>query len=57
VLCFYHSHAQNKDSNISGQIKDAQNEPLKDVTIYLLRSTDSSLVKFSAPDKNGFFEF
>jgi len=57
VLCFCNVHAQNKDSNIIGQIKSAQNEALKDVAVYLLRSGDSSLVKFTAPDKNGYFEF
>lgn len=36
---------------------DIQNVPVRDVTVYLLRSADSSVVRFTVCDKEGKFEF
>lgn len=54
---FYTAKAQASDCKIIGETADIQNIPLKDVTVYLLRSADSSVVKFTVSDKNGRFEF
>ena len=54
---FCTANAQTNDSKIIGKIADIQNAPVKDVTVYLLRSADSSLVKFAVCDKDGKFEF
>ncbi len=55
--CFYAAFSQNSGPKITGHVKDANNNAITDVTVYLLKAVDSSLVKFSAPDKNGVFEF
>jgi iron complex outermembrane receptor protein len=57
MLCFYAAFAQTAALKISGRIRDAKNNPVTQITVYLLRSADSSLIKFSVPDKNGGFEF
>jgi len=38
-------------------VADIQNVPVRDVTVYLLRSADSSVVRFTICDKEGKFEF
>jgi len=38
-------------------VADIQNVPVRDVTVYLLRSADSSVVRFTICDKEGRFEF
>jgi len=42
---------------ISGTLKAADNKAIDAATVALLRSNDSSLVKYSVSDKNGAFEF
>jgi len=57
LTSFYSADAQTNDSKIIGNIADIHNVPVKDVTVYLLRSADSSMVKFAVCDKDGKFEF
>lgn len=42
---------------ISGKIMDQQNKPIHGATVSLLKIKDSSVVKFTATDKNGDYEF
>lgn len=44
-------------STISGKVNDQQNKPLQGATVSLLKSKDSSVVKFTATNKNGDYEF
>jgi iron complex outermembrane receptor protein len=54
---FCTANAQTNDSKIIGKVADIQNTPVKDVTVYLLRSADSSVVKLAVCDKEGKFDF
>lgn len=54
---FYTANAQTNDCKIVGKVADIQNAPVRDVTVYLLRSADSSMVKLAVCDKDGKFEF
>ena len=42
---------------ISGRVSDEQNNPLQSATVSLLKATDSTVVKFTATDKKGNYEF
>ena len=42
---------------ISGRVSDEQNNPLQGATVSLLKATDSTVVKFTATDKKGNYEF
>ncbi|OCX53966.1 hypothetical protein BEL04_06730 [Mucilaginibacter sp. PPCGB 2223] len=54
---FCTANAQTNNGTIIGLVADIQNVPVKDVTVYLLRSADSSVVKFTICNKDGKFEF
>ena len=47
----------NAQSIIQGMVMDVQNNPIKDATVLLLISNDSSLVKGSLSIKNGKYSF
>ena len=49
--------AQNRIGNISGLVQDASNKSLSSVSVSLLRSRDSSLVKVAVTGKDGKYEF
>lgn len=49
--------AQTQTSRISGTVIDGSQKTIESATIALLRSKDSSTVKFTAADKNGKFNF
>jgi hypothetical protein len=51
------SHAQVKNSRVSGQVIDGTQKIVESSTITLLRLKDSSVAKISVADKNGKFEF
>jgi len=51
------SSAQNKNGKITGVVKDASEKTIHPATISLLKLNDSSIVKFSATNKNGEYEF
>ncbi len=44
------------NSIISGGVEDANNKPLANITVSLLKATDSSLVKAAVSDETGSFE-
>ncbi|HEV8285356.1 MAG TPA: TonB-dependent receptor [Chitinophagaceae bacterium] len=56
ILSFV-SFAQSKTGKIKGTVIDGNSKTIESSTITLLRSKDSSVVKMSAADKNGHFEF
>lgn len=56
LLCIYAS-AQNSTGKISGIILDAANKPFQSVSVSLLNSKDSSLVKTAISNKEGKYEF
>ena len=43
-------------AKVSGKVKDANGKNIQSATVSLLKSKDSSVVKFSVTDKNGGFE-
>ena len=49
--------AQQKDGSISGAVTDSENKPLQSVSISLVKSKDSSLVKAFATGKDGKYNF
>jgi len=44
-------------SQVNGLVKDNQGQPVKGATVSLLRSTDSSVMKFAASNTDGSFSF
>lgn len=57
-LCFLKLTAQQAvPGKISGNVIDANNKPLQSVSVSLLKSSDSSLVKIALSDKDGKFDF
>ncbi len=54
-FCFLCSHAQTY--NITGKISDNSNQSLPGANILLLKSGDSTQLKGTTSDKNGFFNF
>lgn len=48
---------QNKIGKVSGLVTDDLQKPLQSVSVSLLKSKDSSLVKLAVTDKNGKYEF
>ena len=55
LVCF--AFAQVRTGKINGIVKDNTGKSLEAVTISLLKSADSSVVKVAATDKSGAFEF
>ncbi len=51
------SFAQNKPGKITGVIADASGKPLGSISVSLLKSGDSSLVKAAVSNKEGKYEF
>jgi len=51
------SFSQNKIGKISGVVTDDLQKPLQSVSVSLLRSKDSALVKIAVTDKQGKYEF
>jgi iron complex outermembrane receptor protein len=49
--------AQDRSGNVSGQIIDGNAKTIESATISLLRAKDSSVYKFTAADKLGFYSF
>src|SRR6187397_3646176 len=49
--------SQNKIGKVSGVITDESQKPLQSVSVSLLRSKDSSLVKIAVTNKEGKYEF
>ncbi len=49
--------AQTKNGKIMGSIKDGPQKNLQSATITLLKAKDSSSVKFSVTNKDGYYEF
>src|SRR6266404_1639572 len=57
LTLLFAGHAQTKTGNIRGIVIDGNSKTIESSTITLLRSKDSSVIKMSAADKNGHFEF
>src|SRR6476619_5242024 len=55
-LCSF-SQAQTKTGHVSGSVIDGSRKTIESATIALVRSKDSSVVKFSVADKDGKFAF
>jgi iron complex outermembrane recepter protein len=56
LLCLLFSVVANAQK-ISGTVKDENGKAKKGVTVSLLRSKDSSVVKYAPTNENGGFEF
>ncbi len=55
--CFLHVFAQNSKSKISGTIQDASSKALPSISVSLVKTSDSSLVKAAVTGKDGKYEF
>jgi iron complex outermembrane recepter protein len=49
--------AQENSAKVSGEIVDGNQKTLASATIALLKAKDSSVMKFTAADKNGYYSF
>ncbi|RXK58066.1 TonB-dependent receptor [Lacibacter luteus] len=57
VLTFTYSGFAQSSSRLKGEVKDESQKPLSGITVSLLRSKDSSLVKAAITDKSGGYLF
>lgn len=48
--------SQNKEVNVSGRITTVDNYPLEELTVYLRKSSDSTIINYSITDVTGRFE-
>ncbi|MEI9911048.1 MAG: carboxypeptidase-like regulatory domain-containing protein [Bacteroidota bacterium] len=55
LLCA--SNSSYAQSKINGSVVDANNQPLADATVLLLKTKDSSLVKGTTTARNGQYSF
>ena len=57
VLTFAYTSVAQTNSRIKGEVKDENQRPLQGITVSLLRTKDSSLVKAAITDKSGGYLF
>jgi protocatechuate 3,4-dioxygenase beta subunit len=57
VLTFTYAGFAQTNSRVKGEVKDESQKPLQGITVSLLRSKDSSLVKAAITDKSGGYLF
>lgn len=57
IFISINSFAQSSDKNISGTVKDTQNEPIPGATVKLMKVSDSTVVQGKIANANGRFEF
>lgn len=57
VLTFTYAGFAQTNSRLKGEVKDESQKPLQGITVFLLRSSDSSLVKAAITDKSGGYLF
>lgn len=56
-VCTTGVFAQQKTGKVSGQVQDINNKPLSAVSVSLLKTVDSALVKTAVTGKDGKYEF
>ena len=57
VLTFTYAGFAQTNSRVKGEVKDESQKPLQGITVSLLRTKDSSLVKAAITDKSGGYLF
>lgn len=56
LLSSVFSYAQSKEVKLSGRITTVDNDPLEELTVYLRKSSDSTIINYSITDVTGKFE-